>query len=252
MKNQQKTPYFQEIYGYHSVLAALRNPKRQHLSLFILEKYENLIKKYLKIVPKIITLSKKEMSKLYGIESVTQGIVLKTSPVVKKNFNDVLNDNKNKKNSIIIVLDKVTDPQNIGSIMRSCALFKCEIIIAAKDNAPNITPSMSKAASGALEIVNYIKIINLKRALKDLKKVGYWIYGLDSSAKKTESYIDLPNKCVLVLGSEGKGIREQIKKECDMLVCIPSNANQMYGIESLNVSNACAISLYEYFKKFNN
>ena len=161
IKKIKKNPKFQEIYGFHSVMAALQNPKRVHCCIFILEKYKNFLKKYSSIIPKIITLSNKEMSKLIDNESLTHGIVLKSYKIIGKNFNDILFESKNKTNSIIIVLDQVTDPQNIGSIMRSCALFNCETIIVSKNHSPDITVSMSKAASGALEIINYVKIVNL-------------------------------------------------------------------------------------------
>ena len=149
------------------------------------------------------------------------------------------------------MLDQVTDPQNIGSIMRSCALFNCNTLIVAKDHAPNITPALSKSASGAAEIVDYVKVVNLKRTLEDLKKLGYWIYGLDNSQKTSLKEINLPKKCALVLGSESKGIRNLNKKNCDSLFSLPSKTNKFYEIDSLNVSNACAVALYEHFKTYN-
>ena len=87
--------------------------------------------------------------------------------------------------------------------------------------------------------------------MQHLKKLGYWIYGLDSSLETNKKEIDLPKKCVLVLGSENKGIRKINKKECDKLIILPSQPNKNYGIDSLNVSNACAIALYEHYKKYN-
>ena len=92
---------------------------------------------------------------------------------------------------------------------------------------------------------------NLKRSLQYLKKLGYWIYGLDNNSNQNNTQIDFPKKCVLVLGSEGRGIREINKKECDNLFALPSQPNKSYGIDSLNVSTACAIALYEHFKKYN-
>ena len=135
--------------------------------------------------------------------------------------------------------------------MRSCALFNCKTIIVSKDNAPNITPTISKSSSGAIEVINYVKVVNLKRSLQKLKKIGYWIYGLDNNVKSISEPLDLPKKCVLVFGSEGKGIRELIKKECDFIISLDSKPNKAFQIDSLNVSNACAITLYEHFKKHN-
>ena len=251
IKKKQKNLEFQYIYGLHSALAALQNTKRKHFCLFIIEKHQGLFKKYSKKIGKIKILTKNEMSKLFGNENVTQGVVLKSSPLPIINFEKICIDSQSKENSIIVVLDQVTDPNNIGSIMRSCALFKCKSIILPKDHTPDITPALSKAASGAVEMVNYVKVVNLKRSLQFLKKLGYWIYGLDNNANQKNKQIDLPKKCVLVVGSEGKGIREINKKECDNLIALPSQPNKSYAIDSLNVSSACAIALYEHFKKYN-
>ena len=250
-KKKQKNLKFQEIYGFHSVLAALQNTKRKHFGLFILEKYKELSKKYSHIIGKIKILTNKEMSNLFGSENVTQGIVLKSSPLPIKSFEKIFMDSQSNETSIIVVLDQITDPNNIGSIMRSCALFQCKSVILPKDHAPDITPALSKAASGAVEIVNYVKVVNLKRSLQQLKKLGYWIYGLDNNSNQNNTQIDFPKKCVLVVGSEGKGIRAINKKECDNLISLPSQPNKSYAIDSLNVSSACAIALYEHFKKYN-
>ena len=134
--------------------------------------------------------------------------------------------------------------------MRSCAMFNCKAIIVAKDNSPELTPSLLKAASGAAEIVNYFRVTNLKRTLSDLKKNNYWIYGFDSSFVNS-SNLSFSKKSALVLGSEGKGIRNLVRKECDILLKINSVPNKKYQIDSLNVSNATAIALYECYK-YNN
>ena len=191
------------------------------------------------------------MSKLFGNESLTQGIVLRSSPLIKKEFEIIFEKSKLTDNSVVVVLDQITDPHNIGSIMRSCALLNCNTIIVSKDNSPDITPALSKSSSGAVEVINYIKVVNLKRSLQKLKQLGYWVYGLDNNIKKNSKSLDLPKKCVLVFGSEGKGIRELVKKECDFLVSLNTQPNKKFGIDSLNVSNACAIALYEHFKKYN-
>ncbi len=126
-------------------------------------------------------------------------------------------------------------------------MFDCKGIIVAKDNSPEITSSLLKAASGAAEVVNYFRVTNLKRTLSDFKKNNYWIYGFDSS-NNTKSELEFSKKSVLVFGSEGKGMRNLIRKECDILVKIKSKPNIEYEIDSLNVSNAASIALYEFFK----
>ena len=142
IKKKQKNLEFQEIYGFHSVLAALQNIKRKHFGLFILEKYKKLSRKYSHIIGKIKVLTNNEMSNLFGSENVTQGIVLKSSPLPIINFEKIFMDSQSKETSIVVVLDQVTDPNNIGSIMRSCALFQCKSVILPKDHAPDITPAL--------------------------------------------------------------------------------------------------------------
>jgi len=246
----KKIKDIQQIYGYHSVKAALENEIRVHKELFILDKYSDFVKKYEKIVPKIYILESRYFSKKFGNENVTQGICLISNKMKLKSFENFLDLEKNNKNSIIIILDQVTDPQNIGSIMRSCALFNCNALIVGKDNSPDITSSLIKAASGAIEKVNYLKVTNLQRTIKILKKNNYWVYGLDSAKKISKLDEIIPNRCAFVLGSEGTGLRKIIKKECDDVLAIPFNTDEKLGIDSLNVSNATSIALYEYYKKY--
>ena len=132
--------------------------------------------------------------------------------------------------------------------MRSCALFDCKGILISKNNAPDLTPSMLKAASGAAEFVNFFKVTNLKRSISELKKSGYWVYGFDSSDNYESSNINFSKKVILVFGSEGKGIRDLVKKECDEIIKLKFQPNSKFNIESLNVSNAASIALYEFFK----
>ena len=130
--------------------------------------------------------------------------------------------------------------------MRSCALFDCAGIIVGKDNSPELTSSLYKSASGAAEIVNYIRVTNIRRAISFLKKNNYWIYGFDSS-KINNAKLNFSQKSVLVFGSEGKGIRELVKKECDEIIQIKMKNNLKFEIDSLNVSNATSIALYQFY-----
>ena len=132
--------------------------------------------------------------------------------------------------------------------MRSCTLFNCAGIIVAKDNAPDLTSSLYKAASGAAEIVNYFKVTNLRRSISELKKYGYWAYGFDSSSDSKSVNYNFSKKAIFVFGSEGKGMRDLVKKECDEIIQLKMQKNIDYMIDSLNVSNAASIALYEFFK----
>jgi len=243
---------FSEIFGTHAVYAALQNGNRIHQKLFVSQNQrENLHKNINKLVPEINELHSKEMFKMFGSDSTHQGIVLRTSKLTQPKLEEKLLKSEDLKSDIVVMLDQVTDPNNIGSIMRSCSLFNCDSIVISNDNAPDITATMAKAASGALETVNYISVVNLSRAIIQFKKNNYWIYGLDSNEQIKNKNLDLPLKCVLVFGSEGRGLRNLTKKECDELISIPIKKNVDYNIESLNVANACSIALYEHFKNFN-
>ena len=242
------TGKIQIIHGMHAVRAALLNTKRAHLELHITENNHEFATNYKSTIKKITILNQKEFKNLYGGEKSTQGIVLKTNDFERPSLQQfVKNENVNDK-SVLLALDQITDPQNIGSIMRSCALFNCKGIILAKDNAPDLTPSLYKAASGAAEIVNYFRVTNLKRSISELKKYGYWAYGFDSSEDRKSSNINFTKKSILVFGSEGKGMRDLVKKECDEIIKINMHQNKHYQIDSLNVSNAATIALYEFFK----
>ena len=185
---------------------------------------------------------------MFGSETSHQGIVLRTSKLYQPSLEEVILKAKKNHSDIIVMLDQVTDPNNIGSIMRSCSLFNCKSIIVSKDNSPDVTPIIAKAASGALETVSYISVVNLSRALINLKKNDYWIYGFDNN-NKNNSQLEFSKKSVIVFGSEGKGLRNLTKKECDDIIAIPVNNQDKYKIDSLNVSNACSIALFEHFKK---
>ena len=156
-KKSRKNKDFIEIFGFHAVNAALKNTKRIHQKLIISknlrDKFDNL--EHLKSkVNEVIFIHNNEFNKIYGNEKNHQGIILKTSKLKQPNIDEIIIKSKDKKSELVIMLDQVTDPQNIGSIMRSCAFFNCHTIVVSKNKAPDITPSMIKAASGAIEIVN--------------------------------------------------------------------------------------------------
>lgn len=145
----------------------------------------------------------------------------------------------------VLLLDQVSDPHNVGAILRSAAAFDIGAVIATDRNSPQESGVMAKSASGALEIVPLVSVGNLVQAVELLKKSGYWIYGLDGEAKDSISGAKFDAKTALVLGAEGKGLRRLTSEHCDFLVKIPMS-NKM---ESLNVSNAAAVALYEVFRK---
>ena len=242
---------FVEIFGIHAVYAALKNPRRIHKELVISPSNNHFItKKIAKTVKKITRLTNAEINKLYGNEKNHQGILLKTSNLVQPTLDQILDCSVKNEKEIILMLDHITDPQNIGSIFRTCALFNCNSIVVSKDNSPDITSSIIKTASGAVEVVDYIKVTNLSNAIKKFKKNNFWIFGLDNNDKNFIDNFKFPKKCLFILGAEGKGLRKLTKTECDETISIRTNVNHMFEIDSLNVSNTCSIILHEYYKKW--
>ncbi|MBT5940874.1 MAG: 23S rRNA (guanosine(2251)-2'-O)-methyltransferase RlmB, partial [Rhodospirillaceae bacterium] len=144
-------------------------------------------------------------------------------------------------NAIVVILDQVTDPRNIGAIMRSATAFGAAAIIVPDKHTPEATAVLAKAASGALDRLPVARVTNLARALGQLKEAGFWTVGLDAEASQTLAEAKLSGKLAIILGAEGKGLRRLTAEKCDFLVKIPIDAQA----DSLNVSAAAAITLYE-------
>ncbi len=223
------------IYGKHPCLSALNNKNRHCLELLITQstykELANQIPKHIKtsIVDKRIIESKLPK------DCVHQGITLKLLPLPDLTLNDI---NLEKP---IVMLDQVTDPHNIGAIIRSCAAFSIKTLIITKRNSPQEEAIIAKTACGALEHIDLIKVTNLERTIAELKDYGYWCYGLDGQAKDTVRDTKFDNKTLLIFGSEGIGLRNLTIKRCDNIIKLPISGN----VESLNVSNAVAITLYD-------
>jgi 23S rRNA (guanosine2251-2'-O)-methyltransferase len=147
--------------------------------------------------------------------------------------------------AVIMILDQVTDPHNVGAILRSSAAFGAVGLIIPDRHAPDETGTLAKSASGALERLPLVRAINLVRALEDLKKAGFWIAGMAGEAKQTLAEAKLSGRVAIVMGSEGEGLRRLTREHCDHLVKLP----QTDLVESLNVSNAAAVALYELIRR---
>jgi 23S rRNA (guanosine2251-2'-O)-methyltransferase len=170
---------------------------------------------------------------------VHQGVVLEAAPLHEPSLHDIIaGDNPP---DLLIMLDQVTDPHNVGAILRSAAAFGAGAVIMTERNAPGLTGVLAKAASGATEHVPQIHVVNLARVLDELQEAGYWRVGLAEEGAKELSALDLSGRTVLVLGAEGEGLRQLTRKKCDELAKLPTSG----PIGSLNVSNAAAVGLYE-------
>ncbi len=235
-KTKQRSTFW--IYGCHAVVAALQNENREKTELRMTQ--DVFIDKSLtkNLIVRVVT--KGEIESLLPSGAVHQGLALSVKPLAPVFIEDVLHTQKEK--SVILILDQVTDPHNIGAILRSCAAFNATAILVQDAHAPEETGTLAKSACGALEIIPLVRVTNLVRALTSLKEEGYWILGLDGQAKTAINSTKLPLKTAFILGSEGEGMRRLTMQNCDNLIKLPISGK----MESLNVSNAAAIALYEF------
>ena len=238
-KNKNYTPYY--IWGLHASIAALNNNNRKikniYCSQMVFDKYLDNLNN---IVSPIKIVKINDLDILLKNKVTHQGIVIETLPLNYSDINDSLDND-----DTIIALDQVTDPQNVGAIIRTFNFFGGKNLIITKDHSSEINGSLAKSASGALENINIIKATNLSMTLKNLRKKGYIIIGLDENSDvflhKTKNYRN--EKKVLVMGSEGKGLRRLTRENCDFLVSI---ANNNSDFSTLNVSVSSALALYEF------
>ena len=243
-----KSSFF--IVGKHAVIEALKNPKRKVLRVFLTEESkktihrENQRKNLLQDV-KIHFKTKKELDNYTTREQLMhQGYVAEIEHLEKLALKDFI---KNKNNLTFACLDEVTDPRNIGSLIRSAASFNIHGLIVKERQFPKESKLMYKSASGCIEHINIFEVSNINSTLKNLRENNFWIYGFDSNGKKNFTEIKWKGNYVLLFGSEGFGMREHTKKYADFLVRIDINKN----IESLNISNSAAIVFHHlnYLKK---
>lgn len=230
------------LWGHHAVLAALANPDRKLVR--ILATAETLASfaepiAGAGIAPQIV--GRDELSKMLPPGAVHQGLALLTRPLPYKVLEDVIEDCAGDKDAVILALDQVTDPHNIGAILRSAAAFGARAVLIPDRNAPEISGTLAKSASGAVEHVPLIRVVNLVRALEQLKKAGFWSVGLAGEAERTLAAQNVSGRLCLVLGAEGDGMRRLTREACDIMASLPTAG----AISSLNVSNAAAVALYE-------
>lgn len=224
------------IYGAHSVAAALANDKRKLVKLWTTENGAARLREELGTLPIEPELVHPRLldHMLKDEDAVHQGIILEAKPLRQPNLDKISRD------GLIVVLDQVTDPHNVGAIMRSCAAFDVSALVVTTRNAAETNGVFLKAASGAYEHVPYVTVTNLARALEELKTYGFKLVGLDSEAETNMDELAPARPLALVLGAEGKGLRQLTRETCDVMVRI-----EMPGkIKSLNVSIATAVSLY--------
>lgn len=223
------------LYGLHTVRAALDNPQRKLVKLSVtlnalprLEIDEANPPCPIEIVPP------QDIEKIVGPEAIHQGVMLETKPLPVRRLEAL------KDSPLLLVLDQVTDPHNVGAIMRSAVAFNAGAIITTQRHSPTESGVMAKSASGALEMIPYIQITNLADALGELHKLGFFSIGLDSEGPAPLEGTFKGGKIALVMGNEGKGLRQKTRETVNAL----ARLDMPGAIKSLNVSNAAAIALY--------
>tara|TARA_Y100000816_G_C25935149_1_gene487718 strand:- start:37 stop:777 length:741 start_codon:yes stop_codon:yes gene_type:complete len=240
-----KSSFF--IVGKHAVIEALKNPQRKVLRVFLTEESKKLIhrnspRKNLLTDKKVYFRTKKELDKYCSKEDLLhQGFVAEIEHIENVEIKEFIKD---KKNINFVCLEGVTDPRNIGSIIRSAVSFKIDGLIVKERNFPKNSKLLYKSASGSMEYINIFQVSNIKTTMKFLKDKNFWVYGFDSSSQKDFTEVNWSGNNILLFGSEGDGIKKHTEKYADYLVKIKMNEK----IESLNISNSAAIVFHHINK----
>ncbi len=234
----QKSPY-PRLYGRHAVFAALDNPARIFRKLHLTPATAKTLD-----LPKGITVQygdDHDLGRLVPADAPHQGYVLEVEPLEPAWLGDILAEGEGDgANRPILVLDQVTDPHNVGAIIRSAVAFNARALVTQDRHSPGESGALARAASGGLELLPWCRVVNLARALTEIGEAGFWRIGLDGEANaELETALAGTRPC-LILGAEGEGMRALTRETCDQLAKLPMSG----AMESLNVSNAAAIALY--------
>ncbi|MET3996631.1 23S rRNA (guanosine2251-2'-O)-methyltransferase [Bradyrhizobium sp. S3.9.2] len=223
------------LYGWHTVTMALANPQRQIRKLTLTENAakrladENIATR---VTPEIVR--PQEIDRLLSPDAVHQGLLAEADALPSPDIETL------EQEGMVLVLDQITDPHNVGAILRSAAAFAVKAIVTTARHSPEATGMLAKAASGALELVPMVTVQNLARALTALNERGFQTVGLDSEGSEDLSNVTLREPLALVLGAEGKGLRQLTRETCSVVARLDMPGE----IKSLNVSNAAVLSLY--------
>lgn len=247
-----KTKIKGDLYGFHAVREAWLNPVREITALYVTEQ---ALKNFASVLqegeglnlqrPAPLKIDRHELDRAMPPGSVHQGLAIACVPLKEVFLQDVMIQAQSQPRSLLIMLDQVTDPHNVGAILRSACGLGADGVILQSRHAPEMTGALAKAACGALEHIPVIYETNLSRALEMLQEGGYFAYGLDERGEDAVEQVKPADKSVLVLGAEGAGIRPLIKDHCDQLIRL----NMPGPLPSLNVSNAAAVALYNFVSR---
>ncbi|MBQ4493270.1 MAG: 23S rRNA (guanosine(2251)-2'-O)-methyltransferase RlmB [Elusimicrobiaceae bacterium] len=237
------------IFGLHSFREDLKKKKRQVSVLYIVAN-----KTASKQVEEVIRLAKAGNVKIKSLElrlmdnlasgGNHQGVIAKAEPIKAMRLSNAIYEAQNNKKELWLAVDEITDPQNLGSLLRSAACLGFTTILLPKHRTAGINATVHKVACGAVEKLRIVEVSNLNSALIDLKEEGFWVYGADMDGKSIVNF-DYAYPAVLIVGSEGTGIRQKTLEHCDEVISIP----QKGGVSSLNAAAAGAIIMYDMFAK---
>ena len=224
------------FWGRHAVAAALDNPQRKVAKAWATRDAAAFMQ-----FPKDLAVTLADVADLGRLvpgDAPHQGVVVEVEPLEEVWLDDLLTDAPEP--AVLLVLDQVTDPHNVGAILRSAAAFGAIGIVTQDRHSPPESGSLAKAASGTLETVPWVRTVNLARALDDIAEAGFWRIGLAGDAQMDLKEALGPKRVALVLGAEGPGLRPNTREHCDAIARLPISS----AVESLNVSNAAAVALY--------
>lgn len=223
------------LYGWHTVTLALANPARQIRKLLVTENAERRLKDEnidTRVKPELVR--PQDIDRRLGPDAVHQGLLAEADPLSSPHIDELPQD------GIVLVLDQITDPHNVGAILRSAAAFNVRAVVTTARHSPEATGVLAKSASGALELVPIVEVPNLHRALGEMNDAGFMTVGLDSEGGADLAEVKLHAPLALVLGAEGKGLRQLTRDTCSVV----ARMDMPGAIKSLNVSNAAALALY--------
>jgi len=224
------------FWGRHAVAAALANPDRQITRVWVTHEASGEF--HFDPATPLTYAEVADLGRLVPNDAPHQGVVIEVAPLEDLWLGDILTDAPER--ATLVVLDQVTDPHNVGAILRSAAAFGAIGIVTQDRHSPSEGGALAKAASGALERVPWVRVVNLARALEEIAEAGFWRIGLDGAADTELKDALGPQRIALVLGAEGPGMRHNTQQHCDALAHLPIGD----AVESLNVSNAAAVALY--------
>ena len=236
-----------DLYGFHAVSHAWLNPVREVRTLYLTKQSHDGFASTLSEArkaginrPEPIIVDKNTFDKMVHKGAVHQGVALCCDRLPDVFLSDLIIGAENRDVSRVLILDQVTDPHNVGAILRSACVFGAQAVIMQSKHAPDLGGVLAKIACGAVEHMDVIYETNLSRATESLQENGFFVYGLDERGEQTPSEVDIAPHAALVLGAEGAGLRRLVREHCDMLLQLPSKG----ALSSLNVSNAAAVALY--------